>query len=103
MASTIRVAVLGTGSLGKEHARIYAELAAAGEISFAGVFDLHAETAQRISDKFRVPRFASIEEAAQESDALNIVTPTSSHFEIARKLLPLGKHLLVEKPMTDHA
>ena len=38
--STIRVAVLGTGSLGKEHARIYADLAKAGLVSFAGVFDV---------------------------------------------------------------
>ncbi len=103
MASAVRVAVLGTGSLGKEHARIYAELAVAGEVEFTGVFDVVSETAQRIASKHRVKAFQSVEEAAEASDALNIVTPTSNHYELARKLLSLGKHLLIEKPMTDRA
>ncbi len=47
--------------------------------------------------------FDSVAEAAAASDALNIVTPTSTHFEIAKTLLQQGKHVLVEKPMTDNA
>ena len=50
MATKIRVAVLGTGSLGKEHARIYAEMAAAGKVDFAGVYDANAEVAHKIGD-----------------------------------------------------
>lgn len=97
----IRVSVLGTGSLGKEHARIYAELAAAGRVDFVGVFDAMPETARKIGEKHRVPVFASIAEAAAASDALSIVTPTVTHHEIAKALLLQGKHVLVEKPMTD--
>lgn len=99
----LRVAVLGTGSLGKEHARLYADLAAAGKVAFVGVYDVHTETARKIADKYRVQAFASVEEAAAKSDALNVVTPTSTHHSIARQLLAMGKHLLVEKPMTDSA
>ena len=100
---SIRVSVIGTGSLGKEHARIYAELAAVGKARFMGVYDASAETARRIAEKHRVRAFASVEQAAEVSDALSIVTPTSTHFELSRPLLALGKHLLVEKPMTDDA
>jgi predicted dehydrogenase len=97
----IRVAVLGTGSLGKEHARIYAELSAAGLVEFTGIFDAHAETARTIAAKHNTHAFNSAAEAAANSDALNIVTPTVTHFEIAKQLLAQGKHVLVEKPMTD--
>src|SRR5258708_2995748 len=103
MEPAIRVAVLGTGSLGKEHARIYSSLAASGVVEFTGVYDLVAESARRIADKYRLRPFDSVEEAAVASDALSIVTPTTTHFELARKLLVLGKHLLIEKPMTDRA
>jgi predicted dehydrogenase len=103
MAATIRVAVAGVGSLGKEHARIYAELARAGGIELAGVFDTSRETAQRVAEKHRARVFNSLAEAAAASDALSIVTPTTTHFELAKTLLQQGKHLLVEKPMTDNA
>jgi predicted dehydrogenase len=103
MSSSLKVAVLGTGSLGKEHVRIYAELARAGSVELAGVFDTAADAAQRIASKYNARVFASITEAAAASDALSIVTPTNTHFEIAKSLLQQGKHLLVEKPMTDNA
>ena len=100
-ANRIRVAVLGTGSLGKEHARIYSELAAAGKVEFTGLFDSNVETAKKIAAKHNARVFNSIAEAAAASDALNIVTPTVTHFELAKQLLDQGKHVLVEKPMTD--
>ena len=64
MLSPVNVAVLGVGSLGKEHARIYAELAAAGQVNFAGVYDVSTETARKFAEKYRVRAFASASEAA---------------------------------------
>ena len=101
MASKVKVAVLGTGSLGQHHARIYAELHAAGNVELTGVYDANAETARSIAAKHKLHAFVSVAEAAAASDALNIVTPTVTHFDIAKQLLAAGKHLLVEKPMTD--
>lgn len=98
----LRVAVLGTGALGKEHARIYAELAQAGVVDFAGVFDVSAEAAKRVAEKLRARVFTSVAEAAASADALSIVTPTVTHFDLAKQLLTQGKHVLVEKPMTDN-
>jgi predicted dehydrogenase len=87
--------------LGKNHVRIYAELAAAGLVEFTGVYDVAADTARRIAAEHKIRAFASVAEAAAASDALNIVTPTTTHFDLARELLATGKHVLVEKPMTD--
>lgn len=97
----VKVAVLGTGSLGQHHARIYAELQAAGDVELTGIFDAHAETARKVADKHQLRVFPTLAAAAAASDALSIATPTTTHFEIARDLLAQGKHLLVEKPMTD--
>jgi predicted dehydrogenase len=101
MAAKVKVAVLGVGSLGQHHARIYAELAAAGTVEFVGVHDANAEAARKIAAKHGVKVFGSTAEAAAAADALNIVTPTTTHFDIAKVLLAAGKHVLVEKPMTD--
>ncbi len=98
----LRVAVLGGGSLGKEHVRIYAQLAAAGRLEFAGLYDVLPDTARKLAEKYKVQQFKSVAEAASASDALSIVTPTTTHFELAQALLAQGKHVLVEKPMTDN-
>ena len=101
MSKTVRVAVIGTGSLGKEHARIYADLAREGRVEFAGVFDASAEAARTHAAKHGVKAFTSVAEAAASADALSIVTPTVTHHAIAKELLAAGRHVLVEKPMTD--
>jgi predicted dehydrogenase len=89
--------------LGKEHARIFAELHAAGLIEFVGVYDAAGDTARKVAQKHGVPAFASLEEAVESSDALSVVTPTTTHFALAKALLTRGKHVLVEKPMTDNS
>lgn len=100
-SNPLRVAVIGTGSLGQHHARIYAELAAAGAVQFAGVFDARPEAARSFAEKFHTRAFSSVAEAAEASDALSIVTPTTTHFAIAQELLERGKDVLVEKPITN--
>ncbi len=86
----VKVSVLGTGSLGKEHVRIYAELAAAGQVEFAGVYDTVTETAQRFAQKHGVRAFSSVAEAAAASDAVSIVTPTTTHFRAGQDALAAG-------------
>lgn len=103
MSDKLQVAVLGVGSLGKEHARIYAGLAAAGHIRLAGVYDVSTAQASKIASTYSVPVFASLDEALAAADAFSIVTPTTTHFQLAKTILAAGKHALVEKPMTDNA
>jgi predicted dehydrogenase len=98
----LRVAVLGVGAHGQPHARIYSQLEKAGQVEFAGIFDANADTAKKIAAKHSLRVFNSVAEAVANADALNIVTPTTTHFDLAKQLLQQGKHLLVEKPMTDN-
>jgi predicted dehydrogenase len=102
-AGHLKISVLGAGSLGKEHVRIYSEFAAAEHAEFAGIYDIAGETARKFAEKYRVRAFGSMSEMAEASDAVSIVTPTTTHFELAKTLLQAGKHVLVEKPMTDDA
>ncbi|MCW5555261.1 MAG: Gfo/Idh/MocA family oxidoreductase [Verrucomicrobiae bacterium] len=99
----VKVAVLGAGALGKEHARLYAELAAAGSVEFAGLYDASPDTARKIGAKCSTHVFNSMAELTAAADAVNVVTPTTTHFELTRSLLRQGKHVLVEKPMTDNS
>ncbi|MBV9392373.1 MAG: Gfo/Idh/MocA family oxidoreductase [Verrucomicrobia bacterium] len=98
MSETVRVGVVGAGSIGKNHARIYAKLE---HVNFSAVLDIDTKAAASIRDAYGVQIAASLEEFAEMIDVATIATPTSTHFEIGRKLLELGKHLLVEKPITD--
>jgi len=103
MSDLPRVAVLGVGSLGKEHARIYADLARGGVCQFVGVYDVHSESAKTHAQRHGVRAFTSVTEAVMAADALSIVTPTPTHFALAIELMKQGRHVLVEKPMTDDA
>ena len=58
----LKVAVIGTGALGKEHARLYAEFAQEGAVKFVGVADTDAEVAQKVATRHDVPVFASLED-----------------------------------------
>lgn len=94
-----RVGVVGVGHIGKNHARLYAELATA---QFTAIHDTDRAVAQERSAEFGVVAAASLEGFAELVDAASIATPTSTHFEIGRELLARGKHLLVEKPIADN-
>ncbi len=99
--SALRVAVIGVGALGQHHARIYREMSQAGTVQFVGVFDSNPENAQRVATANRTNVIASVAEVMNIADAVSIVTPTITHFEIAEQALTCGRHVLVEKPMTD--
>jgi len=100
MAASVKVGVIGTGHLGQQHARVYAELP---DAELAGVFDPRREAAEQTAAKHRTRAFDSAQALADACDALSVAAPTKHHFEIARSLLERGKHVLVEKPMTDNA
>ena len=96
MSQKVKVGVAGVGHMGKEHARIYAEMA---EAELVGVHDSNPETARKIAAKCRTRAFASLEEMVEAVDAASIVTPTMTHLAIAEPFLRRSKHVLVEKPM----
>jgi predicted dehydrogenase len=96
---TPRVGVVGVGHIGKNHARLYAELPNA---QFTTIYDTNPAVAAQWAAEFGVKAAVSLEEFAEQIDAASIATPTNTHFEIGRELLSRGKHLLVEKPIADN-
>jgi predicted dehydrogenase len=95
----LRIGVVGVGHIGKNHARLYAELPAA---HFTAIHDTDPAIARRLAEEFGVIATASLEEFSEKVDAASIATPTNTHFEIAHQLLTRGKHLLIEKPIAEN-
>jgi predicted dehydrogenase len=95
----LRVGVIGVGHIGSNHARLYAEIPSA---EFAAIYDVDPARANAIARKFEAKAAGSLDEFVEMVDAASIATPTNSHYEVARPLLERGKHLLIEKPITDN-
>ena len=97
------VGVVGVGHIGKLHARVYAELAAAsaGTVRLAAVYDADPDNARAVAALYGAQATATLEEFAALVDAATVATPTPTHFPVASLLLERGKHLLVEKPITE--
>jgi len=94
----LRVGVVGVGHIGSNHARIYSDLANA---ELVAILDIDPPRADEIGRKYKAKVAASLTEFAGMVDAASVATPTSAHFAIARDLLARGKHLLIEKPITE--
>jgi predicted dehydrogenase len=92
----IRVAVVGAGDFGRNHARVYRELS---EAELVGVVDPNAERAAKIAAEFSTNVFPDIESLAGLVDAASVAVPTVAHARIGCRLLELGIDVLVEKPM----
>src|SRR6184192_4648806 len=95
----LRVGVVGVGHIGSNHARLYAEIPSA---DFSAVYDLDLARGHTIGRKFDAVTAKSLDEVIEMVDAASVATPTNTHYEVARSLLARGKHLLVEKPITDN-
>lgn len=98
-----RVGVAGVGAIGKNHARVMAELAKAsgGVLQFAAIFDTDQARAQELATIHKTKAVSSLAEFADLVDAATVAVPTVYHREIAGPLLEKGKHVLVEKPITE--
>src|SRR6516164_1554084 len=92
----LRMAVVGVGHLGKEHARILASLP---EVELVGVADIHFEQAQAVARRLGTQPFADYWPLLNLVDAASIAVPTSLHVAISREFLRRGIPLLVEKPL----
>jgi len=96
-SSPLRVGVIGVGYLGRHHARIYAEMEG---VKLVGVADTDRDRTKEIADRFGVPGYEDYRTLLPEIDAVNIVSPTVTHYEIARECLEAGLDVFVEKPIT---
>ena len=92
----IKVGVIGTGALGRHHARLYAQNPRA---EMVGVYDVFPESAAKVAAEFGLKAFADWRELAAECDALSVAVPATLHAEVTLPLMEMGKHILVEKPI----
>lgn len=95
--SRLRLAVIGVGHLGKEHARILSDMP---DVELVGVVDVNAEQANQVAVRCKTQYFEDYRALLCHIDAAVIVTPTVTHHEVASELLRNGISLLVEKPLT---
>ena len=93
----MKIVQIGTGGWGKNHTRILSQL---GVLS--AVCDADSQRSKEYGEKYSVNHYESLDDllSSEEFDGAFVVTPTSTHTEIATKLLEAKKHVFVEKPMT---
>jgi len=92
----VRLAVVGVGHLGRHHARIASAMRG---VRCVGVLDRHDDRAGEVSRAFGVPVLRSLDEVAEQAEAVVIATPTVSHAEIAQVLIGRGCDVMIEKPI----
>ncbi|OIQ29020.1 MAG: oxidoreductase [Bacteroidetes bacterium MedPE-SWsnd-G2] len=96
----LNAGVLGAGHLGKIHLRL---LNQSDKYNLVGFYDADAENAQKVVEEFGYTYFDSIEKLIDAVDVVDIVTPTLSHFDCAKLAISKGKHIFIEKPITNTA
>jgi predicted dehydrogenase len=98
-SNKIRVAVVGAGEFGRNHARVYREMEYA---DLVGVHDIDTERAANVAAEFRTRAFPSLQDLRGQVDAVSLAVPTVDHSSVGCRLLEMGLDLLVEKPMATN-
>jgi len=96
ITGNIRVAVVGAGEFGRNHARVYREIES---LELVGVLDQNAARGDAIAQEFGIRAFKGIEELQGAVDAASVAVPTVAHAEVGCRLMEMGIDVLVEKPM----
>jgi len=94
----LKVGVLGAGHLGKIHLRL---LNQSQKYNLVGFYDPNSENADKVATEFGYQKFDTIEDLIQAVDVVDIVTPTLSHYDCAKDVIQAGKHLFIEKPISN--
>lgn len=94
----LKVGVLGAGHLGKIHLRL---LNQSSKYELVGFYDPFEENATKVSNEFGYKKFDTIAELIAAVDIVDIVTPTLSHFDCAVDAIKAGKHIFIEKPISN--
>ena len=94
----LKVGVIGAGHLGKFHLNNWAEIEG---VQLAGFCDTDDANAKLVSEKYNLIRYATPDQLIDVCDAIDIVAPTSSHFELCEAAIKKGKHVFVEKPLAN--
>ncbi len=102
-SDVLRVGVVGVGSFGRNHARVYRELQSdeSQNVKLTGVVDADFTLAQAVAKEFATAAFRSVPELIQAGvQAASVAVPTAAHLNVARQLMEKGIDFLIEKPLT---
>ncbi len=94
----LNIGVIGVGHLGALHTKMLTNIESANVV---GVYDQNFERSKKIAEEFQTKSFKDINELLGSVDAVSIAVSTKSHFDIASKALSAGKHIFIEKPITE--
>jgi len=94
----LKIGVLGAGHLGKIHIKCIKDIP---DYELVGFYDASEENAGQVAAAYELKAFDTIEALIDAVDVVDIVTPTLSHFDCAEKALQAGKHVFIEKPVTN--
>ncbi len=94
----LKIGVIGAGHLGKFHLNNWIEIEG---VEVVGFCDIDDHNAKNVAEKYNLKRFSSPEELLDHCDAVDIVAPTTYHYELCALALRKGKHVFVEKPITN--
>lgn len=94
----ISVAVIGVGTMGSHHARVFSEIK---DVRLVGVVDINPQRAKEIAKRYNTKAYTDYHDIIDSVDAVSIAVPTTSHFEVAMDFIRHGKDLLIEKPITN--
>lgn len=92
-----KTGVLGVGNMGQYHVNV---LSSIDQVELVGVFDTDKKKAAEVAEKFGIKSFDHMDELLESVDAVTVAVPTNKHFETASRAIELGKHVLIEKPIT---
>ncbi|CCY77926.1 Gfo/Idh/MocA family oxidoreductase [uncultured Brachyspira sp.] len=95
----VNISLIGIGRMGQFHLNVINQI---NSINLSGIYDSDEKHLNEISSKYNLNSFKSLDEAIDKCDAVIIASPTKFHFDIAKKSIQKGKHVLVEKPMTEN-
>ncbi len=95
----MRIAVVGTGAMGRHHVRI---LASSSEADLAGIYDDRHEAAVALAQEHGTTKFEDLDELLDQVEAVVLAVPTTDHAELGCRMLERGLHVLVEKPMASN-
>ena len=94
----LKVGVFGVGHLGKFHLNNWKEI---DNVELVGFYDPSDENASFASKEYKLKRFTNINKLIDACDAVDIVAPTTSHYELCKAAILKSKHVFVEKPLTN--
>ncbi len=94
----LKAGVLGAGHLGKIHLRL---LNQSEKYNLVGFYDADIENGKKVETEFGYKFFHTIEDLINAVDVVDIVTPTLSHYDCAIQAIEKGKHIFIEKPITN--